>query len=452
MSSCKIIEIVILYAHFHRYKGGSGGKEPIMGQPLYKVNPWLMKNLEYEGLYDLIIPGHKLPECMQLPRTFNGAASDLFGSVVLAIVRMLMGVVSALVGFLSAQQTPTPPPPTPSHSQVTAPPMSAPIGGGGPGGATGGGGGGGGIKTPTLAERIESFNNEWRAKNSHCYYFGVYSFNFTRWKTMDASEMRTWCNHSTSGARRRYLSGYVLHSNLIMLVVEDEYELIHCGNLSALITNLYGGSKNTNDDLNLQQQQQLNGSNETLVAASDEGGEVEATRTPLPVSSSSSSTSSSKSIVDSRSKRNDDEVNVEDDDDGTEDDDIEYSLSTTTPLPVTHADTAKTTTMPTANNNGSMLNYDYETMMMLNDTSLSNSSSNGTRLRKMTMKDYVINRYRKKPDQCFNNFPDEKEYMPCLTASGVAVVNRPRAATLAFAHTTSLILLLLLLIHIILVL
>ena len=32
-----------------------------MGKPLQQVNPWLMKQLEYAGIYNLIIPGHTLP-------------------------------------------------------------------------------------------------------------------------------------------------------------------------------------------------------------------------------------------------------------------------------------------------------------------------------------------------------------------------------------------------------
>ena len=36
--------------------------------------------------------------------------------------------------------------------------------------------------------------NEWRIRNSHCFYFGIYSFNLTRWQSMDANEMKNWCN------------------------------------------------------------------------------------------------------------------------------------------------------------------------------------------------------------------------------------------------------------------
>lgn len=32
-----------------------------MGKPLQQVNPWLMKQLEYSGIYNLVIPGHTLP-------------------------------------------------------------------------------------------------------------------------------------------------------------------------------------------------------------------------------------------------------------------------------------------------------------------------------------------------------------------------------------------------------
>ncbi|RNA16712.1 voltage-dependent calcium channel subunit alpha-2 delta-1-like, partial [Brachionus plicatilis] len=45
-----------------------------IGQPLYKVNPWLMLQLEFEGLFDLIVTGNKLQECNKPPISLNNAA------------------------------------------------------------------------------------------------------------------------------------------------------------------------------------------------------------------------------------------------------------------------------------------------------------------------------------------------------------------------------------------
>lgn len=73
------------------------------------------------------------------------------------------------------------------------------------------------LRNITLVERIEMFNNDWRIQNSHCFYFGIYSFNITKWKSLDSSEYRIWCN-STAGAHlgkepqpRHYLAGKFLN-------------------------------------------------------------------------------------------------------------------------------------------------------------------------------------------------------------------------------------------------
>lgn len=45
----------------------------IVGQPLYKINPWLMIKLEFEGFYDLIIAGNKLQDCKSPPIALSSA-------------------------------------------------------------------------------------------------------------------------------------------------------------------------------------------------------------------------------------------------------------------------------------------------------------------------------------------------------------------------------------------
>jgi len=45
----------------------------IVGQPLYKVNPWLMMQLELQGLYDLIVTGNKLQDCKSPPIALSSA-------------------------------------------------------------------------------------------------------------------------------------------------------------------------------------------------------------------------------------------------------------------------------------------------------------------------------------------------------------------------------------------
>ena len=63
-------------------------------------------------------------------------------------------------------------------------------------------------------------------------------FNFTKWNQLDESQIRSWCSYSDEidGKRERnYLAGYLKHSNLIMLVVEDEYFLSKCDNIDKQI-------------------------------------------------------------------------------------------------------------------------------------------------------------------------------------------------------------------------
>ena len=158
----------------------------------------------------------------------------------------------------------------------------------------------------------------------------------TRWKSLDSSELRVWCN-SSNNVQRRYLSGYVKHSNLIILVVEDEYELIHCGSMSSLIENLYGSNKfNIKNEIN-----SSNSSNEYILYQNE---------------------------------------NV-------------YNSS-----------------------------VDYQPILNENQANRSSSSlSNNTNAKFVNQKnfknDFSINRYRKKPDQCFNYFENEKEYLPCLSSA-----------------------------------
>ena len=93
-----------------------------------------------------------------------------------------------------------------------------------------------------LNTKGEINQNEWRIRNSHCFYFGVYLFNFTMWKQLNESEIRPWCSYEEEYGgekyerKRNYLAGYLKHSNLIMLVVEDEYFLSKCGSIETLMS------------------------------------------------------------------------------------------------------------------------------------------------------------------------------------------------------------------------
>lgn len=179
----------------------------VIGQPLYKINPWLMLQLELDGLYDLIVTGNKLQDCVRPPMTFN-SASNLFnlahlmaktiGGLILQAVQILSGtfiyMVTSQFGFSKAQR----------NYQVNT--------------------------------KGEINQIEWRIRNSHCFYFGIYSFNITKWRTIDPSELKTWCN-ATVGHHKHYMAGYLKQSNLIMVVVEDESQVSKCGSVDALAKN-----------------------------------------------------------------------------------------------------------------------------------------------------------------------------------------------------------------------
>ena len=72
---------------------------------------------------------------------------------------------------------------------------------------------------------------------------------------MDSSELHVWCNASVP---RRYMAGYVKHSNLLMLVVDDEFEVSKCGSIDAISKNrplawnarLYKSTKGSNNPSN----------------------------------------------------------------------------------------------------------------------------------------------------------------------------------------------------------
>ena len=199
----------------------------MIGQPLYKINPWLMLRLEIDGLYDLIVHGNKLQDCSKPPMKFNSASSlfniigyglktvayllnQIFGLGCFGLYHMIVYLFggNSLVKVFSSEKSSL-------YSMASAQMAQSQF---------------------QTNPKVEINQNEWRIRNSHCFYFGIYSFNITKWKTMDSGELKTWCN-SSSNQTRNYLAGYLKNSNLIMLVVEDETEVSKCGSIDNLIKN-----------------------------------------------------------------------------------------------------------------------------------------------------------------------------------------------------------------------
>lgn len=189
----------------------TNSENAILGQPLYKMNPWLMMQLEIEGLYDLIVTGNKLQDCSKPPMIIS-AASTLSN-----LVRFLLRIVTAIwmhvyeqVGVYAANYSFST---TTTTTTTEAPPMLT---------ATG-------KRVQTAAEKFEAQQVEWRIKNSHCFYFGIYSFNVHRWLNRDPTEIRKWCNET-----RHYMAGYIRNSNLLMVAVDEENEVTRCGSIEVL--------------------------------------------------------------------------------------------------------------------------------------------------------------------------------------------------------------------------
>lgn len=179
----------------------SNSLKSIISLPLHKINPWLMFQLEYQGIYNLIIPGSHLDECSKPPTVQSGAIRliDIISSAI-RILSLLFVNSLELASYLL-----------------------------------------GNVATAYSSAIKDIDQNEFRIKNGHCHYFGIYSFNYTKWKSLNASEFRTWCNSTPSEDTkqsfiqpRRFLAGHIKYSNLIMLIVEDEPEFSRCGSIDVI--------------------------------------------------------------------------------------------------------------------------------------------------------------------------------------------------------------------------
>jgi hypothetical protein len=197
-------------------------KEAIVGLPLYKANPWLMKSLQESGIYNLVIPGDKLKECRK-PQSENSNAAMLRGIITLTIstVSYLISQISTLIvkiGFFIFVSFNGKQILNDSVSQSQGVLVGA---------------------NRYQMQKIESINEGIINKNSNCYYFGIYLLNITKAKSLNASEFRVWCNNM------RYLVGYVKHSNLVMVIAETEPDLSKCLSLVNVESEVLDESGNT---------------------------------------------------------------------------------------------------------------------------------------------------------------------------------------------------------------
>lgn len=208
--SCYLVDehgIIVLDNADHRQKD-----KDVIGQLLYKVNPWLMLQLEMDGLYDLIVTGNKLQECTKPPEAFS-SASRFFNMVDIVLKTIGFAIFQLFqTVFNGCSQLVMTTLDTVVHADTAANGPAQPI-----------------------PKKINQ--NEVKIRNSHCFYFGIYSFNLTRWQTMDSNELKVWCNKTDGSESKKYLAGYLKHSNLVMLVVEDETQFSQCGNIEEMAKN-----------------------------------------------------------------------------------------------------------------------------------------------------------------------------------------------------------------------
>ena len=184
----------------------SDNKTSIINKPLYKINPWLMLRLEIDGFYNLIIPGRNLQDCSRPPLKLNSAPYlKSFVSLILKTVFVFIYHLGQITFIFS--------------NQVLFSILNIDL-----------------VKSSINEHRInmakQKYENDWRIRNSHCSYFGVYHFNFTKWQVLRSGQLRLWCNSSTE---RNFILGYINFSNLLMVIVEDESELSKCGSMDDLI-------------------------------------------------------------------------------------------------------------------------------------------------------------------------------------------------------------------------
>ena len=186
----------------------STNEKPIVGLPLYESNPWLMKDLEKSGIYNLVIPGSKLNECRKPERT-NSSATIFKGliSIFLSTVSFLINLLSTFFSklimllFITFKNKDVLIDNIINHGiSIVEPRISIP--------------------------KIDNINADLIKENKNCYFFGIYSLNIEKAKHLNASEFRTWCKP------KRYLVGYIKHSNLIMVIAEHEPDLSKCKNLT----------------------------------------------------------------------------------------------------------------------------------------------------------------------------------------------------------------------------
>ena len=64
---------------------------------------------------------------------------------------------------------------------------------------------------------------------------GIYTFNITKWRSADPSSIKVWCNNTVDQRERNFLVGHLKHSNLLMIIAEDEEKHSKCMPISKLV-------------------------------------------------------------------------------------------------------------------------------------------------------------------------------------------------------------------------
>jgi len=72
---------------------------------------------------------------------------------------------------------------------------------------------------------------EFRIKNSHCSYFGIYSFNLTKWRSHEPGELHTWCDSAKAKtAYDQHRAEWISKSSLSASNAAERYDkMYHAG-------------------------------------------------------------------------------------------------------------------------------------------------------------------------------------------------------------------------------
>jgi hypothetical protein len=195
-----------------------------------------------------------------------------------------------------------------------------------------------------------------------------------------------------------------------MLVVEDQFELFHCGLIKTMV-----------------EERQKLANNQSSTTPTSTTTTTSSTNRPFNTPKSISTKRSSLKPLRNSTSKNSNETSEHDDEDGDGDDDDETTKMDVIEIDEDELDDGDENddlvefllpleTAFSFSNNSNQTNFTNFTNFSLSSTYSPFSSSSSSSITKLNFtNDKIINRYRKKPDACYNYFPNEKDFLPCAS-------------------------------------